>query len=125
MSMTKRILLVDDEERVLGLAEATLSIEDSYELSMASDGEEAVAACRAQKPDLMFLDLLMPKMNGIEVCRLLKGDPETKGIKIIMLTAMSQEADRMTALDAGADGYITKPFSPKALLDKAEEVLAA
>lgn len=123
--MTKRVLLVDDERSVLGLAEATLAIEDSYELIMASDGEEAIAICKAQRPDLMFLDLLMPKKNGVEVCRELKGNPETEHIKIIMLTAMSQDADRLTALSAGADGYITKPFSPKALLDKAEEMLAA
>lgn len=123
--MTKRVLLVDDEASVLGLAEATLAIEEGYELIMASDGEEAIAVCKAQPPDLMFLDLLMPKKNGIEVCRELKGDPETQHIKIIMLTAMSQDADRLTALSAGADGYITKPFSPKVLLDKAEEMLAA
>jgi two-component system alkaline phosphatase synthesis response regulator PhoP len=123
--MTKRILLVDDERSVLGLAEATLAIEDSYELIMALDGEEAIAICKAQQPNLMFLDLLMPKKNGIEVCRELKEDPETRHVKIVMLTAMSQDADRLTALNAGADGYITKPFSPKALLDKAEEMLAA
>jgi two-component system alkaline phosphatase synthesis response regulator PhoP len=123
--MTKRILLVDDERSVLGLAEATLAIEDSYELIMALDGEEAIAICKAQQPNLMFLDLLMPKKNGIEVCRELKEDSETRHVKIVMLTAMSQDADRLTALNAGADGYITKPFSPKALLDKAEEMLAA
>mgnify|MGYP002639891441 CR=1 FL=1 len=122
--MTKRVLLVDDEQSVLGLAEATLAIEDNYELIMASDGEEAIAVCKAQMPDLMFLDLLMPKKNGIEVCREIKENPETQHIKIIMLTAMSQDADRLTALSVGADGYITKPFSPKALLDKAEEMLA-
>jgi CheY-like chemotaxis protein len=92
---------------------------------MALDGEEAIAICKAQQPNLMFLDLLMPKKNGIEVCRELKEDPETRHVKIVMLTAMSQDADRLTALNAGADGYITKPFSPKALLDKAEEMLAA
>jgi DNA-binding response OmpR family regulator len=91
----------------------------------ASDGEEAIAVAKAQKPDLTFLDLLMPKKDGIAVCRELRADPETKHIKIIMLTAMSQEADRMTALSVGADGYMTKPFSPKALLDKAKEMLAA
>jgi DNA-binding response OmpR family regulator len=123
--MSKRILLVDDEERILGLAEATLAIDDDYEIVTASDGEEAIAVAKAQKPDLIFLDLLMPKKDGITVCRELRADPETKHIKIIMLTAMSQEADRMTALSVGADGYMTKPFSPKALLDKAEEMLAA
>jgi two-component system, OmpR family, alkaline phosphatase synthesis response regulator PhoP len=123
--MTKRVLLVDDEERVLGLAEATLAIDDSYEIVTASDGEEAIAACKVQKPDLIFLDLLMPRKDGITVCRELKEDPETKDIKIIMLTAMSQEADRLTAMKVGADGYMTKPFSPKALLEKAEEMLAA
>ncbi len=123
--MSKRILLVDDEERILGLAEATLAIDDDYEIVTASDGEEAIAVAKAQKPDLIFLDLLMPKKDGITVCRELRADPETKHIKIIMLTAMSQEADRMTALSVGADGYMTKPFSPKALLDKAKEMLAA
>jgi two-component system, OmpR family, alkaline phosphatase synthesis response regulator PhoP len=123
--MSKRVLLVDDEERVLGLAEATLAIDDSYEITTAGDGEEAIAACKAQKPDLIFLDLLVPKKDGITVCRELKEDPETRDIKIIMLTAMSQEADRLTALKVGADGYMTKPFSPKALLEKAAEMLAA
>jgi two-component system, OmpR family, alkaline phosphatase synthesis response regulator PhoP len=123
--MSKRVLLVDDEERVLGLAEATLAIDDSYEITTAADGEEAIAVCKAQKPDLIFLDLLMPKKDGITVCRELKEDPETRDIKIIMLTAMSQEADRLTALKVGADGYMTKPFSPKALLEKAAEMLAA
>lgn len=123
--MTKRVLLVDDEDRILGLAEATLAIDDSYVITTASDGDEAIAACEIEKPDLIFLDLLMPKKDGITVCRELRGNPEMQDVKIIMLTAMSQEADRMTALSAGADGYMTKPFSPKALLEKAEEILAA
>jgi two-component system alkaline phosphatase synthesis response regulator PhoP len=121
--MTKKVLLADDEERILGLVKATLGIDTRYEIILASDGQEALDACRKEMPDLVFLDLLMPKMDGYQVCREIKQSPETSAIKVVMLTAMAQEADRRTALKVGADDYMTKPFSPTALLSKVEEML--
>lgn len=121
--MTKKVLLADDEERILGLVQATLGGDDRYEVIVASDGEEALESCRRELPDLVFLDLLMPKMDGYAVCRELKMAPDTADIKVVMLTAMAQEADRRTALRIGADDYMTKPFSPTALLAKVEEML--
>ena len=121
--MTIKVLIVDDEERVLGLAKATLEIDSRYEVTTANDGDEAIAACYADKPDLIVLDMLMPKKDGVTVCREIKESPEMKDIKIVMLTAMSQEADKQTALMAGADDYMTKPFSPAALLTKIEQIL--
>ncbi len=121
--MGKKVLLADDEERILGLVQATLGSDDRYEIILAMDGEEALSVCKREKPDLVFLDLLMPKVDGYAVCRELKGAPETKDIKVVMLTAMAQEADRRTAMKLGADDYMTKPFSPTALLAKVEEML--
>jgi DNA-binding response OmpR family regulator len=121
--MTIKVLIVDDEERVLGLAKATLEIDERYEITMANDGDEAIAACLNDKPDLIVLDMLMPKKDGVIVCREIRESPELKDVKIVMLTAMSQEADKQTALMAGADDYMTKPFSPAALLVKVEQIL--
>ena len=122
--MSIKILLADDEERILGLVKATLGVDDRYDVALASDGEEALKLCREEPPDLVFLDLLMPKVDGFTVCKELKEAPETSGIKVVMLTAMAQEVDRRTALRIGADDYITKPFSPTVLLSKVEELLS-
>lgn len=121
--MRKKIVVVDDEERVLGLLEAILDIDDRFEVISAKDGEEALAVCRQQKPDLVFLDLLLPGMDGYSVCRQLKQSAETSSIKVVILTAMAQEAERHTAAEIGADDYLTKPFSPSDLLSKVEELL--
>ena len=121
--MPKTILLADDEEGILALLSATLEGDQRYGLLMARDGEEALSICREQKPDVMFLDLRMPKLDGCEVCRALKQDPQTADIKVIVLTAMAQETDRDKALEAGADDYLTKPFSPRVLLEKATQYL--
>ncbi|MEE8519689.1 MAG: response regulator [Dehalococcoidia bacterium] len=121
--MVKKVLLADDEERILGLVQATLGTDDRYDILTAADGEEALETCRREHPDLVFLDLLMPKMDGYAVCRELKQDRTTSDIKVVMLTAMVQEADRRTALKIGADDYMTKPFSPTALMAKVEEML--
>ena len=121
--MPFKVLLVDDEAVIVGLAQATLAIDDRYDILTATDGEQALAMCREHKPDLVYLDLLMPRKNGIEVCRELRESPEFDGTKIVMLTAMSQESDRVRAFKVGADDFITKPFSPQALLDKTRELL--
>jgi len=118
----KKIMLADDDQTIRLLVNATLR-SDAYELIEASDGEEALTLARQELPDLILLDVTMPKVDGFEVCRRLKADPKTKDIRIIMLTARAQDADREQGETLGADGYFTKPFSPLALLGKIGEVL--
>ena len=121
--MGKKLLLVDDERGTLALLAATLDNQEAYEILLAGDGEEALAVARQQKPDLVLLDVLMPKKDGYEVCRALKGEPGTAEIKVLILTALVQESDREKARQAGADGYFSKPFSPMALLKRIGELL--
>lgn len=121
--MTKKILLVDDEVAILALLSATLATEDRYSLLLRTHGDDAISVCGRERPDLLILDIMMPGMDGYEVCRLLRKDPSTADIKIIMLTALTQDFDRQKAMEAGADAYFTKPFSPSALLEKVEELL--
>lgn len=123
--MSKTVLLADDEEDILMLVSATLGGDDRYSLVLARDGEEALNRAREESPDLIFLDVMMPKMDGFEVCRRLKSDSATSHAKIVMLTAMVQEADRQKATEVGADYYFSKPFSPTALLAKVDELLSA
>ena len=123
--MIKKILLVDDEEAILALVSATLADDDRYSLLFARNGVEALKVCVLERPDLLFLDVMMPDMDGYEVCRSLRKDPSTADIRIIMLTAMAQDVDRRKAVEVGADEYMTKPFSPTALLERVEQVLAA
>ncbi|MFQ5872431.1 MAG: two-component system response regulator [Dehalococcoidia bacterium] len=122
--MTVSVMLADDEEEILALLSATLGHSGRYRLLMAREGKEALDIARKEKPDLLFLDIMMPKKDGYEVCRALKSDPATSAIKVIMLTGLAQEADRSKAMEAGADGYFTKPFSPTALLEKVNETLS-
>lgn len=122
--MTSKVLLADDEEGILVLVEATLRNEKRYSILLARDGEETLRIARQEKPDLIFLDIMMPKMSGYEVCQALKGDPATAHTMIVMLTALAQDSERQAALEAGADDYLTKPFSPTALLQKVEQFLA-
>jgi len=121
--MRKKLMLVDDEENVLVLVSAALEDDERFELLLARDGEEALELARREKPDLLLLDVLMPEIDGYEVCRRLKEDPETAFIKIIMLTALVEESGEMKAKAAGADGYLTKPFSIAALRNMLEEIL--
>jgi DNA-binding response OmpR family regulator len=95
----------------------------AYEIIEASDGEAALALAREHRPDLLLLDIMMPKLSGFEVCQALKENPATAGITIVMLTARAQESDRTHGEETGADDYFTKPFSPVALLRKVEDVL--
>ena len=119
----KKLLIADDEDGIRSLVRMTLEA-DSYEILEARDSDEALALAREQQPDLMFLDVMMPGGSGFDVCRELKADPATSNITIIMLTAQAQERDREHGVEAGADDYFTKPFSPVGLLAKVEEVLA-
>ena len=121
--MTRKVLIADDEERIRGLVLATLGSDDRYDVLTAADGADAVSICQAERPALLFLDLLMPKMDGYAVCRELKSSAATRDIKIVMLTAMTQESNRRTAMKLGVDDFVTKPFSPMALAAKLEEIL--
>lgn len=121
--MPKKILIVDDEAPVRALVTATIKDESRYLLLEARDGREALEIARRERPELVFLDILMPGIDGFEVCRQLKADPQTRGLTVIMLTALVQDADQQRAQEVGADGYFTKPFSPTTLLRKVEEVL--
>jgi len=119
----KKILIVDDQLEVRELVEVTLRVED-YRILQAENGEKAIEIARAEKPDLIIMDIMMPGgMDGLEAARILKNDPETKGCKIIMLTAKGQEADKEAGLEAGTDDYFVKPFSPLELIKKVEEAL--
>ena len=116
------VLIVDDDEDTRVLVEATLR-DVRYRTLTARDGEEALKIVRTDRPVLVLLDVMMPEMDGFEVCRLLKNEPANAGIKVVMVTARTQRSDRARGREVGADEYFTKPFSPLALLDKVDEVL--
>jgi len=120
----KKILVADDEEFIRRLVSATLRDDRRFDVLLAADGVEALELAQKEKPDIIFLDVLMPKLDGFEVCRRLKSDPQTSAIRIIMLTALDSRADREKGEEVGADGYFTKPFSPTALIQEVEERLA-
>lgn len=124
--MAKKILIVDDEVHIKMLLEQTLEeLEDDYdvELFTASDGEEGLEFIRTERPDLIFLDIMMPKMNGYEVCRIVMDDEELNDVKIILLTAKGQEVDRKQGLELGAKMYMTKPFDPDEILKVSKDLL--
>jgi DNA-binding response OmpR family regulator len=125
--MSHKVLIVDDEDHLRMLIEQALEdLEDEgVELITASNGEEALHLIVEERPDLVFLDVMMPKMNGIEVCRRVKQELNLQHIYIIILTAKGQELDKKKGEEVGADLYMTKPFDPDKLLEKAREVVAA
>lgn len=119
-------MVVDDETHIRALLEQTLEeLEDEFgvEVHSAADGEAGLDLIRRERPQLVFLDVMMPKMNGFEVCRAVMADPALAGTYIILLTAKGQEADRQQGLQAGARRYITKPFDPDEVLGVAKEIL--
>lgn len=118
-----KILIADDEPSLRLLVRATLSVNKSFELIEAADGNEALQKVQNEKPDLILLDVMMPKLSGFEVCEKLKNDPITKNITIIMLTAKGQQSDRDWALSVGTDYFLTKPFSPIELFNLIEKIL--
>jgi two-component system phosphate regulon response regulator PhoB len=120
--MKPLILVVEDETPIQTLLRYNLE-QDDYEVAEATDGEEALLLCAERKPDLIILDWMLPLLSGIEVCRRLRRSDETKSIPIIMLTARGEEGDRVRGLNAGADDYVTKPFSPAELLARVRAVL--
>lgn len=119
------VLIVDDEQHIRLLIEQTLEeLEDEgVELQTAPDGEMALDVVRTHKPALVFLDVMMPRLNGFEVCRAIKSDLGLAGTTVVMLTAKGQAYDREEGLSAGADRYLTKPFDPDELLAVAREAL--
>lgn len=124
--MAKKILIVDDEVHIKMLLEQTLEeLEDDYdvELLTASDGEEGLEFIRNEKPDLVFLDIMMPKMNGYEVSRIVMDDASLSNVQIILLTAKGQEVDRKQGLELGAKMYMTKPFDPDEILKVSKDLL--
>ena len=123
--MSQKILIVDDEDHLRMLIEQALEdLEDNgVELITASNGEEALQMIMEEKPNLVFLDVMMPKMNGIEVCRRVKQELRLNDVYIIILTAKGQELDKKKGEEVGADLYMTKPFDPDKLLEKAREVV--
>ena len=120
-----KLLIVDDEPHIRMLLEQTLEdLEDEdVEMLIASNGQEAYDIIREEKPQLVFLDVMMPKMNGFEVCQKIKKDLEMDDVYIILLTAKGQEMDKEEGLTVGANEYMTKPFDPDNILNKAMEVL--
>jgi two-component system, OmpR family, alkaline phosphatase synthesis response regulator PhoP len=123
--MPQRILIVDDEAHLRMLIQQTLEeLEDEgVELLTAADGEEALAAIQAGPPQLVFLDVMMPKLSGFDVCSHVKKTLGLKDVHVVLLTAKGQEFDKQRGAEVGADQYMTKPFDPDALLAKAREVL--
>lgn len=121
--MANKILVVDDEPNIV-LSLEFLMKQAGFQVRTASDGEAALAAIAAEPPDLMLLDVMMPRKNGYEVCQAVRANPEWKGIRIIMLTAKGREVEREKGMALGADDYITKPFSTQEVVDRVRELLA-
>jgi two-component system phosphate regulon response regulator PhoB len=118
----RRVLVADDDDALRRLIWTTLGAQH-FELLEAVDGEEALRIARDQHPELVLLDVNMPKLDGFEVCRQLKTEPETAGIKVVILSARGADTDRARGREAGADDYFSKPFSPVQLLNKVYALL--
>ena len=120
----KTVLVVDDEASLRLLTQATLG-RGTCRVLEATNGAAGLELARREHPDLVILDVGMPDLDGYTVCRALKADPATAGIAVVMLTARAQEGDRQRGVEAGADAYVTKPFSPRVLLGTAERLLGS
>src|SRR5438034_7306364 len=118
----RKILIIEDESDVADML--TLNLRKAgYRVSMAADGASGLQKARDDKPDFIILDLMLPKMSGLEVCRILKSDTATSQIPILMLTAKAEEVDRIVGLEFGADDYVTKPFSPREIVLRIRAIL--
>jgi len=117
-----RILVVDDEIYIVHILDFSLGME-GYEVLTALDGEQALEKARAEKPDLIVLDIMMPKLDGYETCKRLKADPEVKDVPVILLSAKGRNVDQKVGFEVGADDYITKPFSPRKLVERINAIL--
>lgn len=118
----KTILIADDNENIRDALTYLLE-DEGYELLLAKDGADALRKVRERKPDILFLDIMMPEMNGYDVCRTIKNDPNLKSIYVIMLTAKGQVAEQERGKEVGADEYIVKPFSPMEILARVKILL--
>lgn len=123
--MTQRTILVVDDEPFICRSLTFVLRKDNYRVLEARNGEEALAAIREHRPDLVFLDVMMPKLNGFQVTEKVRADRSLDAVKIILLTAKGQECDREVGKTAGANDYLTKPFSPSKILDRAREMLGS
>ncbi len=120
--MPKRILIVDDEPNIV-LSLEFLMKKNGYEVATATDGDQAIAAVEEHKPDLVLLDVMMPRKDGYQVCQLLRDREEFNDMRIVMLTAKGRDVERDKGLSLGADDYVTKPFSTQDVVDKVSELL--
>jgi len=123
--MCKKILIVDDEPHIRMLLEQTLEDfeEEGVQILVAENGKEALEYIKAEKPNLVYLDVMMPHINGFDVCNIVKNELKINDLYIVLLTAKGQEFDRKRGLEVGADLYLTKPFDPDLIVEKTEEVL--
>ncbi len=121
--MSKQVLIVDDEPNIVISLEFLMKRE-GFAVAVARDGEEGLAAIRAGRPDLVVLDVMMPKRNGYEVLEAVRADPSLAGVRVLMLTAKGRPAESEKGLELGADAYMPKPFSTRELVDKAKSLLA-
>ena len=117
-----KVLVVDDEEYIQHILNFSFGAE-GFDVLTASDGEEAIKKAKSVKPDVIVLDIMMPKMDGYEACKKLKSDPQTKNIPVILLTAKGRDVDRKLGTEAGADDYVVKPFSPGRLIERVEGII--
>ncbi|HSB19022.1 MAG TPA: response regulator [Anaeromyxobacteraceae bacterium] len=122
--MSRRILIVDDEPNIVISLEYLMKRE-GYETAVAGDGEAALASLAERTPDLVVLDVMLPKLNGFEVCRQIRADPRWKGVRVLMLTARGRDTEVAKGLGVGADAYVTKPFSTKDLVALVKHLLPA
>ena len=122
MVAKETVLVVDDERDILELVKYNLD-KEGYQVTVVATGEDALVATRTKLPDIVILDLMLPGVDGLEVCRRLKADPKTRSIPIVMLTAKGEEADVVSGLELGAADYVTKPFSPRVLTARIRAVL--
>ena len=120
--MAKKILIVDDEPNIV-ISLEFLMRREGFEVSIARDGEEALTHIRTNRPDLVLLDVMMPKVNGFEVCQAVRADPELADLRILMLTAKGREAEIAKGLALGADAYVPKPFSTRDLVVQVKSLL--
>jgi DNA-binding response OmpR family regulator len=121
--MAKKILIVDDEPNIVISLEFLMK-KEGFAVAVANDGDEALAMVASFNPDMLLLDVMMPKKSGFEVCEALRADSQRAGLKIVMLTAKGRDTEMAKGLAIGADAYVTKPFSTKELVDKVKEMLA-
>ena len=122
-AMDQKIILIADDNENIREALTYLLEDEGYELLLAKDGADTLRKVRERKPDILFLDIMMPEINGYDVCRAIKNDPDLKSIYVIMLTAKGQVAEQERGKEVGADEYIVKPFSPMEILARVKSLL--